>query len=190
MLRHFDQEERQIDRSRHWDSIKPELVRKFACEGARDFSDEAWLQEIFEGSTKRTIEYCKDKDGIVWVFATQGILVVFQSSQNWWVMYLFLEIGKSTYFIGSLSSNFQSVLGNGLIPGGKESFWKWPRGGRASWWLHSSTECALLVNGNTTKMPYAGYDYQRRRIKDWNSGRRSHLQSWLTLQYLETALIV
>ena len=72
MLRHFDQEERQTDGSRHWDSIKSVLVRKFAYEGARDFSDEAWLQKIFEGSTKKTIEYCKDKDGIVWVFATQG----------------------------------------------------------------------------------------------------------------------
>ena len=42
----------------------PAFVRKFAHEGARDFSDEAWLQIIFEGSTKKIIEYCKDKDEI------------------------------------------------------------------------------------------------------------------------------
>ena len=47
MLRHFDQEERQTDGSRHWDSIKSALVRKFAHEGARDFDDEDWLQIIF-----------------------------------------------------------------------------------------------------------------------------------------------
>ena len=48
----------------HWDSIKSVLVRKLAYEGARDFSDEAWLQKIFEGSTKKRIENCKDEDGI------------------------------------------------------------------------------------------------------------------------------
>ena len=35
--RHFDQDERQTDGSRHWDSIKPVLLRAFAQEGARDF---------------------------------------------------------------------------------------------------------------------------------------------------------
>ena len=40
MLRHFDQDERKSDGSRHWESIKSVLVRKFAYEGARDFSDE------------------------------------------------------------------------------------------------------------------------------------------------------
>ena len=37
MLRHFDQDERLTDGSRHWDSIKPVLLRAFAQEGARDF---------------------------------------------------------------------------------------------------------------------------------------------------------
>ena len=57
MLRHFHQDERQTDGSRHWDSIKSVLVRKFANEGARDVSDEAWLQKIFAGSTKKRIEF-------------------------------------------------------------------------------------------------------------------------------------
>ena len=46
-----------------WDSINSVLVRKFAGEGARHFSDETWLQKIFEGSTNKRIEYCKKKDG-------------------------------------------------------------------------------------------------------------------------------
>ena len=61
-------------------------------DGARNFSDEAWLQKIFEGSTKKRIEYCKDKDGFSYV-RFRNTLVVFQSSQNWWVMYLFHVVG-------------------------------------------------------------------------------------------------
>ena len=73
MLRHFDQEERRTDGSRHWDSIKSVLMRKFALEGGRDFSDEAWLQMILKGSTKKRIEYCNDKDEILrYLRAVQG----------------------------------------------------------------------------------------------------------------------
>ena len=39
MLRHYDQEERQPDGSRHWDSIKPLLMKACAHQGARDFDD-------------------------------------------------------------------------------------------------------------------------------------------------------
>ena len=63
MLRQYDQEERHTDGSRYWDSITSVLVRKFAHEGARDFDDEKWLQMIFEGSSNKRIEYCKNRDG-------------------------------------------------------------------------------------------------------------------------------
>ena len=59
--------------------------KKFAREGARDFDDEAWLQMIFGGSTKKRIEYFKnDVDGILCFFYQlfRDTLVVFQSSQN------------------------------------------------------------------------------------------------------------
>ena len=39
-------------------------------------------------------------------------------------------------------------------------------------------------------MQCSGYDCQKRRILDWNSGRRSRLQSWPTQKHLEIALIV
>ena len=77
MLRHFDQDERESDGSRHEDSIKSVLVRKFAYEGARDVSDEMWLQKIFEGSSKKIIEYCKDKDGFF-------VLFTIYSRALWW----------------------------------------------------------------------------------------------------------
>ena len=63
ICRHFDQDERQTGGSRFRDSIKSVLVRKFSHEGARDFDDEAWIQIIFEGSTKKRMEYCKNEDG-------------------------------------------------------------------------------------------------------------------------------
>ena len=40
VLRHYDQEERQTEGSRHRDNIKPTLVKAFAREGARDFDDD------------------------------------------------------------------------------------------------------------------------------------------------------
>ena len=80
MLRHFDQEERQPDSSGHWDSIKSVLVRKFAHEGVRDFSDEACLQKIFEGSIKKRFEYYK-----IWNF------------------YVFYELFKDTLVDGKMT---------------------------------------------------------------------------------------
>ena len=63
MLRHFDQEERQTDGSRPWDSNKSVLMRTFAHEGAQDFSDENWIRLIHEGSTKKRLEYFTEKGG-------------------------------------------------------------------------------------------------------------------------------
>ena len=51
MLRHYDQDERQPDGSRRWDSIKPVLMKLFAQKRARDFDDEYWSRLIHDGST-------------------------------------------------------------------------------------------------------------------------------------------
>ena len=119
MLRHFDQDARQTDGPRHWDSIKS-LVRKFAYEGARDFSDEAWLQKIFEGSTKKRIEYCEDKHGILGYFrAIQGHSGGIPMEPELMGYVFILRNLKSYTFHRGLSWTFQSILGHGLIPGGK-----------------------------------------------------------------------
>ena len=65
MLRHFDQDERESDGSRHWEGIKSVLLRRFERDGVQDFNDEVWLQKIFEGSSKKRSKYCKNKDGIL-----------------------------------------------------------------------------------------------------------------------------
>ena len=46
MLWHYDQDERQRNSSRHWESVKPVLMKAFAHKGARDFDDDfcyAWF---------------------------------------------------------------------------------------------------------------------------------------------------
>ena len=65
MLRHFDQDERESDGLRHWEAIESVLLRKFERDGVQDFNDEVWLEKIFEGSSTKRIEYCKNKDGIL-----------------------------------------------------------------------------------------------------------------------------
>ena len=47
-LRQSDQDERQRDGSRHWDSVKLVLMTAFAHKGDRDFDDGYWLRPHHE----------------------------------------------------------------------------------------------------------------------------------------------
>ena len=38
-------------------------MKPFAHKGARDFDDGCWLRLIHDGSAKKRLEYCHDKDG-------------------------------------------------------------------------------------------------------------------------------
>ena len=40
MVRHYDQDERQPDAALHWDATRAVLLKAFAKQGARDFSDQ------------------------------------------------------------------------------------------------------------------------------------------------------
>ena len=42
IVRHYDEDERQPDGSLRWDTLRPVLLRAFAQQGARDFS-ENWV---------------------------------------------------------------------------------------------------------------------------------------------------
>ena len=182
MLRHYDQDERQRDGSRHWDPGKPVLMKAFAHKGARDFDDGYWLRLIHEGSTKKRLEYCQDKDGNLCYFrAIQGHsggipispeLMKYTPISYDWKKYLFHK--------GICQWVFQSILVSGIIQekrGGQssssclsdslESFWKGPGRGEASFLLHSSPKkLHMKPNGNATKMLCIGYDWKKRRIKD------------------------
>ena len=70
---HYDQDERQTDGSRHWDTIRPVLLKAFAQERARDFDEGCWLHLIHEGSNKKRLEYCNDNNGsLCYLRAVQG----------------------------------------------------------------------------------------------------------------------
>ena len=56
MPRHYDQEERQTDGSRHWGTSRPILMKAFAREEARHFDGGCWLMLICEGNNKMRIE--------------------------------------------------------------------------------------------------------------------------------------
>ena len=61
LVRHYDQEERQSDAAVHWDTMRPKLLKAFAKQGARDFSEEEdWPRLIHEGSSKTRFECCED----------------------------------------------------------------------------------------------------------------------------------
>ena len=74
MLRDYDQDERQTDGSRHWDTIRRVLLKAFA-QGARDFDEAFWFHIIHEGSNRKRLEYCKDNHGsLCYWLVIQGTL--------------------------------------------------------------------------------------------------------------------
>ena len=97
MSHHFDQEERESDGSRHWHSIQSGKERNFAREGARDFSDEAWLQRFLKDA-----------------------LVVFQIVPELMVCVFIPRVWKRDILHRGFSWNYQSILGYELIQVGKE----------------------------------------------------------------------
>ena len=61
-LRDYDQDERQSDASLLWDAIRLVLLKAFAKQGARDFSDKDWLRLIHQGSSKTRFGHCEDSE--------------------------------------------------------------------------------------------------------------------------------
>ena len=120
MVRHYDQDERQSDAALHWDTMSPVLLEAFAKHGARDFSEKHWLRLFHEGSSKTRFEYCEDsKNSLAYFRTIQGHpgglsihpeLKVYIRIPHCWNEYIFHR---------GCSFSIQSILENGLIPGGK-----------------------------------------------------------------------
>ena len=121
-LRYCDQEGRQTDGSRHWDNVKPTLVRAFVREGARDFDVDYWLVLIHEGSNNMGMEYCKDSNGsLSYLRAIQGHAngITISSVLMNYTLYSF-QLERHIYH-RRISWNFQSILESGKILGGEEN---------------------------------------------------------------------
>ena len=122
MVRHYDQDERQLDAAVHWDTIRPVLLKAFAKHGARGFSEKHWLRLVHEGSSKKRIKYCEDsQNSLAYVRAVQGHsggipiypeLMGYVRIPYHWKWFIFSQ---------RLFFQLQSILENGLIPGGHES---------------------------------------------------------------------
>ena len=60
LVRHYDQDERETDGAVHWSTICPKLLRAFGDQGARESSENDWIQHMYEGSNKTRFEYCEN----------------------------------------------------------------------------------------------------------------------------------
>ena len=106
--------------SRHLDTIRVTWLKAFAREEARDFDDGYWLMLIHEGSNKMRVEYCEDNNGSLCYFrAIQGHSGGAPISPELMNYTLIPYNWKEHIYHRGISWNFQSVLGSGLIPGGK-----------------------------------------------------------------------
>ena len=113
ILRHYDQEERQTDGSRHLDTISPVLLRAFAEEGLRDSDEGLWLH-----LSKRP----KNNNGSLCdLRAVQGHPGGVSINPELMNDTLIPNKWKEHIYHSGISWNFQSILGCGIIPGGKEN---------------------------------------------------------------------
>ena len=94
--------------------------KKCAYVVARDFSDEVWLQKIFEGSTKTRMENCKNKDGFFWFTSDSRAFCRYSNRTRIDGLCIYSSKLEKYIFHRGFSWNFHSVLGNRLVLGGKE----------------------------------------------------------------------
>ena len=83
LVRHYDQDERQPDAAIHGDAIKPVLLKAFAKQGARDFSDKEWLRLLHQGSSKTRFEYCEDSQKFLGVLPSNSRTLWWNNNWPW-----------------------------------------------------------------------------------------------------------
>ena len=92
----------------HWDAIRPVLLQAFAKHGARDFWDQQWIRLIQEDFVAYFRAIQRHSGGILIDPELMGYILI---PHNW----------KEYFYHTGSSFSIQSILENGLIPGGKES---------------------------------------------------------------------
>ena len=58
LVRHYDQDQGETHGAVHWKSMGPKLRNAFLKYGSRGFSDQDWVQHIYEGSSNMRFQYC------------------------------------------------------------------------------------------------------------------------------------
>ena len=122
MVRHYDQDERQSDAALHWDTIRPLLLKAFAKHGARDFSEKNIGFDLFVKEAARRGSSTVRIPKIPWLTYEQliqghsrGLTIDPELMEHIPIPYNWKEF----IFHWGCSFSIQSVLENGLIPGGK-----------------------------------------------------------------------
>ena len=110
MLRHYDQDERQRDGFRHWDSLKQYWWKRLHTKKFETLMVDigyAWFMRAVQRTGLKSV---KIKIGIYVISELfRDTLVVFQQVQNWWNIHLFYTIGKST-FITEEVNEFSTLI--------------------------------------------------------------------------------
>ena len=153
MVRHYDQDERQPDAAVQWETIRPVLLKAFAKQGARDFSDKIWLPLVYQGSSR--FQYCEDsKNSLASFRAIQEHAGGITSAPELMEQILILYDWKEYIFSQGLFFQHPTYPGERNIPSGKESeddrlfftplnpFGKIPMK-KKPWWSHNSSKTAL-----------------------------------------------
>ena len=193
VVRHFDPHERDFDGLEYcWEANKSVLWS----------SNEVWLQMIFQGSSDKGIEYCTNKDEIFSGIGKRikGILELFPIETEFIGCVYILP--NCTY-IPDLHGCFSPYWRKDWFQEGrrktkfvKQSFkhWRIFTGDLEEDEQYDDSQ-VLLKPSYVTKWKYdhnAVYRVLLSKAQDQGIGmfgKRSHLQSWFTLRYLEIVLI-
>ena len=156
------------------------IAEGVCTERSRVFSDKQRIHLIHEGSNKKSVEYCLDnKKPLCYLRAIQGHSGGFPIKPEMLGYTIILDDWKESFFQRRSSWDAPSLLGSGLIPGGKENdksrqavfFTPQPHDDNAdpqkvhykTFWKHNQDAVYWI------KFPEP-------KIKDYNSGKRSHLR--------------
>ena len=70
LVRHYDQDEREISGAVHWNTMGPKLLKASEkSQEARKYSEKDWLQHIYERSNKTRFQHCESSKNPCCIFA-------------------------------------------------------------------------------------------------------------------------
>ena len=120
------------------DTARLVLLRVFAHQGARDFSEKLWLHLIQEDSSMKRPQYCLDcKISLRYLRAIQGHSGSITKRPGLMEYTLIPRNWKEYIIHTGISWNSQSFFGSGIIPGGKENHID--KQSSSHFWIHSET---------------------------------------------------